>query len=191
MRLAKGDVWIFAYGSLIWNPIFPFAERRVARVFGYRRSFCLRSIVGRGSVEKPGLMLALDSGGTAAGVAFRLPHEAVAEEMPLLWRREMAVGSYAARWLRAKCVEGDIRVLTFVANKRAANYVTGLSEAESAGMIVNASGFLGTNLEYLLRTSAGLSEHGIKDALVERLVRLCGGLAACAAPGTPFLPVHL
>ncbi|MCK1741318.1 gamma-glutamylcyclotransferase [Bradyrhizobium sp. 139] len=137
------------------------------------------------------MMLALDSGGTAAGMAFRLPSGAVAEEISLLWPREMAVGSYAARWLRAKCVEGDIRVLAFVANKRAANYVTGLSEAESARMIVNASGFLGTNLEYLLRTSASLSEHGIKDALVERLVRLCGDPAACAGPSTPFLPIPL
>lgn len=97
MRGADGDVWIFAYGSLIWNPIFPVAERRIARVHGYRRSFCLRSIVGRGTVEKPGLMLALDTGGTAVGVAFRLPTEAVADEMALLWRREMAVGSYSAK----------------------------------------------------------------------------------------------
>lgn len=173
MRFATGDVWIFAYGSLIWNPIFPFAERRVARVFGYRRSFCLRSIVGRGSVEKPGLMLALDTGGTAIGVAFRLPPAAVDQEMPLLWRREMTVGSYAAKWLRAKTTDGDIRVLAFVANKRAANYVQGLSEAESARMIASASGFLGSNLEYLVRTHAGPSEHGIKDTLLARLARRC------------------
>ena len=85
----------------------------------------------------------------------------------------MTVGSYAAKWLRAKTADGDIRVLAFVANKHAANHVRGLSEAECARMIASASGFLGSNLEYLVRTHAGLSEHGIKDALLARLTRLC------------------
>lgn len=182
-------MWIFAYGSLIWNPIFPVAERRIARVHGYRRSFCLPSIVGRGTEEKPGLMLALGAGGTAVGVAVRLPREAVADEMALLWRREMAVGSYSAKWLRAKTREGDVGVLGFVANKRAANYVCGLSEGESAELIANASGFLGSNLEYLVRTAAGLAEHGIKGALVERLVRLCAERAPTAA-GEPLINIE-
>ena len=67
----RGDVWIFAYGSLIWNPIFPFAEKRVARIYGLHRSFCLWSRVGRGTRENPGLVLGLDDGGSCSGLALR------------------------------------------------------------------------------------------------------------------------
>ncbi|MCE9570775.1 MAG: gamma-glutamylcyclotransferase, partial [Rhodocyclales bacterium] len=53
----KDDVWVFCYGSLIWNPLFHYTERRNVTVHGFHRSFCLRSRHGRGSVEEPGLML--------------------------------------------------------------------------------------------------------------------------------------
>src|SRR3989304_2361700 len=66
------DVWLFGYGSLIWNPILPFAERHVARLHGYHRRFCLWSHVNRGSLHKPGLVLGLDAGGCCRGVVFRI-----------------------------------------------------------------------------------------------------------------------
>ena len=41
--------WVFAYGSLLWNPIFPFAEARRANVHGLHRRFCLWSLATRGT----------------------------------------------------------------------------------------------------------------------------------------------
>jgi cation transport protein ChaC len=118
-------------------------------------------------------MLALDTGGMSVGVAFRLPPESVAEEMALLWRREMGVGSYAAKWLCAKTAEGDIRVLAFVANKQASNYVCGALRCRKRPSDRERFGLSGSNLEYLVRTNAGLSEHGIRRPCGASRALLC------------------
>jgi cation transport protein ChaC len=172
-RGVEGDVWVFGYGSLIWNPIFSVAERRVVRISGYHRSFCLRSTVGRGSPERPGLMLGLDAGGSSVGLALRIAAETMEEDLALLWRREMSTGAYVPKWLRAKGKLGDVRVLAFAANRRADNYVGGLSENETAELLSTGAGFLGTNLDYLVRTHGSLREHGITDRKVDRLMRRC------------------
>lgn len=72
-------LWVFGYGSLIWRPEFAYSERRVGTVHGYHRRFCLLQRRFRGSVEKPGLVLALDVGGACEGVAFRLTGAEAAE----------------------------------------------------------------------------------------------------------------
>jgi glutathione-specific gamma-glutamylcyclotransferase len=173
MRGIDGCIWVFGYGSLMWNPIVNVAERRVVRITGYRRSFCLRSTVGRGSPERPGLMLGLDAGGSSVGLALRLARETVDDDLALLWRREMSTGSYVPKWLRAKGVQGEIRVLAFAANRRADNYVGGLSEEETARLLTTGTGFLGSNLDYLVRTHDDLVRNGINDRTVDRLMRRC------------------
>src|SRR6187551_968999 len=83
--------WVFAYGSLLWNPLFPFAEARPAILRGLHRRFCLRSLASRGTPDLPGLVLGLDRGGACTGVAYRLPAPVAMDELHLLWRREMVV----------------------------------------------------------------------------------------------------
>jgi cation transport protein ChaC len=173
MRGIDGCIWVFGYGSLMWNPIVNLAERRVVRITGYRRSFCLRSTVGRGSPERPGLMLGLDAGGSSVGLALRLARETVDDDLALLWRREMSTGSYVPKWLRAKGVQGEIRVLAFAANRRADNYVGGLPEEETARLLTTGTGFLGSNLDYLVRTHDNLVRNGINDRTVDRLMSRC------------------
>src|SRR5262249_59692085 len=92
------DVWLFAYGSLVWNPVLDFDERVVVTVHGYHRSFCLWSRINRGSPEKPGLVLGLDRGGRCTGLAYRVPARLAGGELRLLWRRRMLLGSYAPPW---------------------------------------------------------------------------------------------
>src|SRR6185503_17148909 len=89
-----GRVWVFAFGSLIWNPAFHFVERRTARIHGFHRQFCLWARAGRGSPECPGLMLSLVSGGSCTGVAYRIARGAVVTELDVLWRREMSTMAY-------------------------------------------------------------------------------------------------
>src|ERR1700712_3881693 len=98
---AGEDVWVFGYGSLMWNPAVNHVESSRADVRGWCRRFCIRTYAGRGAPGTPGLMLALDRGGAWRGPAFRTPAADVAEELGLLWRREMVGGSYCARWVRA------------------------------------------------------------------------------------------
>ena len=92
--------WVFGYGSLLWNPIFPIAEAKPALLRGLHRSFCLWSLASRGTAAQPGLVLGLSPGGSCRGVAYRLPSPAAIDELHLLWRREMVVGSYNPKWVR-------------------------------------------------------------------------------------------
>jgi cation transport protein ChaC len=172
-----GDVWIFAYGSLIWNPLFPVAEERVARVHGLHRSFCIWSRLGRGSPERPGLVLGLDRGGNCRGLALRLEERHAREELALLWRREMVTGAYRPTWVRATSAAGVVDAITFVADRKAEGFAGDLTEAEVARILRTGAGFLGTCSEYLAQTQAGLAARGIRDEGLERLAREC----ACPA----------
>jgi glutathione-specific gamma-glutamylcyclotransferase len=143
------DLWVFGYGSLMWDPAFHFSEVRSALVRGYHRSFCLRSEMGRGSPERPGLMAALDHGGHCHGLAFRIHRELVDAETRVLWSREMVSLAYDPTFVAAETPQGTVEALAFVINPAARNYVCGLGVEESARLIAHAEGLFGANLAYL------------------------------------------
>ena len=160
---AGEDVWLFGYGSLIWNPIIHSEERRVARLHGYHRRFCLWSLVGRGSPARPGLVLGLDLGGCCHGVAFRIDAAHAASELRLLWRREMVVGSYSPRWVKVASPGGEVRAIAFIVNRGHPHYAGRLPLQTVLTNMVSARGYLGTPAEYLIETIHGLLEHGVRD----------------------------
>lgn len=162
------DIWVFGYGSLIWNPMLEYVEKRPALLRGWHRRFCLLS-TGRGSPERPGLMLALDEGGECRGLAFRIEASRVEEELSILWHREMLNGSYLARRLDAESERGDIEVLAFVANHDHPRFTGDLSESEIAERIAFSRGPSGSGVEYLRNTIASLAAHGLDDAGLERI----------------------
>src|SRR6202022_3862968 len=100
------DLWLFGYGSLIWNPGLPTVEAVRSKVHGYHRGLYLWSRVNRGTPEQPGLVLALDRGGSCSGMAFRLAAEGANEHLEVLWRREMAMNSYRVAWLPCTLIDG-------------------------------------------------------------------------------------
>ena len=160
---AGADVWVFGYGSLVWNPIVHHEERRVARLHGFHRSFCLWSHVNRGSLQKPGLVLGLDTGGSCRGVAFRIAARHADEELRLLWRREMVLGVYSPRWAAVEAGKDTLSAIAFFANRAHANYAGKLPLETVIKTLVSARGQLGTPAEYLLETVRGLIEHGVRD----------------------------
>ncbi len=166
------DAWVFGYGSLMWNPAINVVDSRKAHVRGYHRTFCLTLGIGRGSAEAPGLMLAIDRGGSCTGVAHRIAADAVESELSILWLREMISGAYEPRWVNAD-IDGRkrTRVLTFVINRSHPRYEGALPEAQVAQRIAQAHGMLGTNREYLYRTVRHLAELGIEDGPVHSLER--------------------
>ncbi len=168
----ESDVWVFGYGSLIWNPAIHFSEKRTARVWGYHRSFCLETNLGRGSPETPGLVLALDKGGSCNGMAFKLPAGREKEELSIVWDREMALDSYAAVWVRAMTPDGPVNAVTFVMNRDTERYVGRLPEDRIVQQLATAEGYLGTCVEYLENTVAHMREVGIHDRQLFRLQRL-------------------
>ncbi len=166
---AGQDAWVFGYGSLMWNPAFRLVERRLATVRGYHRRFCLWMSRGRGTAECPGLMLALDRGGTCRGIAFRIAAAEVRDELLLVWRREMLSGAYLARWVNLVTDEGPVRAVTFVVNQAHARYSGKLTDAATADRIMAASGELGSCLDYFERTVRILRTLQVNDAALERL----------------------
>jgi cation transport protein ChaC len=163
------DVWLFGYGSLVWNPIVHHEERRVARLHGFHRSFCLWSHVNRGSLRKPGLVLGLDSGGSCRGIAFRIAGHHAAEELRLLWRREMVLGAYCPRWAKVDAGRETVRAIAFFVNREHRNYAGKLPLETVIKTLVSTRGQLGTPAEYLLKTVRGLIEHGVRDSYLIEL----------------------
>jgi cation transport protein ChaC len=169
-RPDDGPVWLFGYGSLIWNPTIHYAESRFARVKGWQRSFCLSTPVGRGTPEHPGLVLALDEGGLCDGIAFRIEEAVLVEELSLIWRREMITGAYIPHWAPLLDAEGTAfgHGIAFTVNRDASQYAD-LPEAEVVRRLATATGALGSAADYLFQTQEGLQRLGIHDALVEQL----------------------
>jgi cation transport protein ChaC len=180
--------WVFAYGSLLWNPLFPFAESRRASVHGLHRRFCLLSLASRGTPDAPGLVLGLDRGGSCRGVAYRLPAPLAMDELHLLWRREMVTGAYLPRWLHVDC-DGRAQIaLGFVVRRDHAQYTPKLTIDEQAEVIARASGAFGSSADYLERTRVSLATHGIVDLYLERLAARVAARALVA--DTP-IEVHV
>ena len=158
--------WVFAYGSLIWNPEFEHEERQVVLAHGWRRAFCLGwDYRFRGNADTPGLMLALDRGGQCTGVAYRLPADRLSENLHRLIRREMSMvpSAFPWRWIGVRTQQGMLKALTFAMNRKSGRYVSGLSDEALADMLASACGFRGSMCEYLYATVSHLEELGIRD----------------------------
>lgn len=166
-----GPLWIFAYGSLVWNPTFRHVETRRATAVGWHRSFCLEMQNWRGSRTQPGLMLALDTGGRCNGLAYRVADS----------DRELAIGGLVdreigyredisgIRWLNISTDTGPIRALVFYAAPRGVGVSRRLSLERVAWILARACGHVGSGAEYLYQTVLKLEEHGIHDRNLWRL----------------------
>ncbi len=166
----KNDLWVFGYGSLIWNPAFYFEESQPARLFGFCRSFCLHLTIGRGSHEKPGLMLALDRGGSCNGIAFRIAANKINSETEILWMREMISGAYRPRMGNLKMKQKTVEGLVFVINRKHSRYMGNLEMDKKAEMIANGEGILGSCREYLENTVRDLDKINVKDKYLHKLL---------------------
>jgi len=172
--MARNELWVFGYGSLIWNPGFPVAERHIARLTGYRRSFCMRSIHYRGTSDAPGLVLALDvaTGADCVGVVFRVQAGAEAETLAGLRERELISSAYYEAELPISIDGGATHAaVCYVVDRDHVQYCGGVPLAEQARIIAGATGTRGANTEYLFNTAEHLGELGIDDAELGWLAR--------------------
>lgn len=172
-RAEDGDVWVFAYGSLIWDPCFTFDAVETAMLYGYRRAFNFWSVLSRGTPENPGLGLGLEAGGQCRGVAYRLAPETLAQDLDALWRRELLNAVYESRWLTLETPTGIRNAIGFVTNAGHKQFVGRLDDAETARIIARACGDNGPCREYLALLVDGLAKHGIiDDAMTALLARV-------------------
>lgn len=166
------DLWLFGYASLIWRPDFDFAERQPAQVRGWHRALKMWSRVNRGSVEVPGLVFGLLSGGSCRGVVYRIPAASARRMLERLWLREMPTGVYDPRWLRCATPSGPVQALAFTLSRSSPNFTGTLSDARYREIFATAVGRYGSSLDYARQTLEELQRHGIHDAALTRLVRL-------------------
>ena len=166
------DWWVFAYGSLLWNPLFPFDDAQPATLPGRHRRFCLWSLASRGTVAQPGLVLGLDQGGSCHGVVYRLPARCARDELQLLWRREMVLGAYRPLWVGVRCHGKSLIALAFVVDRAHRQYTGKLTLGEQANVLASAAGAFGSSADYLERARVSLVTHGIVDPYLEKLAAM-------------------
>lgn len=179
---AGEDLWVFGYGSLMWDPGFHFTEVRRADLAGWRRRFAYRIQGGRGTPERPALMLSLEPGdGVCRGLAFRVEAAAVEHESACIWRREMVRGGYRPTLLPLATPQGTVQAVVFAANVDHPEHVGELPLDESAEIIARAEGPLGTNRDYLEQLARQLDCLGLVDDYIATLKQRV--LALATEPG--------
>jgi cation transport protein ChaC len=167
------DLWVFGYASLIWRPDIDVTERRLAQVHGWHRALKMWSRVNRGTPERPGLVFALLPGGSCQGVALRVPAQRVPQALQSLWAREMPSKVYLPRWVTCQTQQGAVRALTFSLPRSHPSHTGELSDAQYRAIFADrVGGRYGHTLEYAQATLTSLREWGIKDAALERLLKL-------------------
>lgn len=173
--LPAGDVWVFAYGSLMWNPGFEAVESRTALLRGYHRAFCIHSVHYRGTREAPGLVLGLDRGGACRGIAHRIGAREREQVLKYLWDREMIYDAYRVRVLPV-FPDGHppVRAICFVANPGDSFYAGRLSPDHVAEVIRRTTGQSGSNLDYVRETARRLEALGIRSGAVHDVQKRIG-----------------
>ena len=175
------ELWVFGYGSLMWQPGFAFSERAQAALIGAHRSLCIYSFHHRGTLEHPGLVLGLDEGGACRGIAFRVAGGAEDETVAYLREREQVTEVYIERRAPITLLDGSGRereALCYMADRGHPQYAGRLSLERQSDLVRSATGLAGRNIDYVLNTVRHLEEVGIHDvelaALAKRLADLSG-----------------
>lgn len=182
---AGGDVWVFAYGSLMWNPGFPFAERREARLVGAHRTLCVYSFHHRGTPEKPGLVLGLDLGGSCRGIAYRVAAADWPQTHAYLTEREQISGVYREAVRRIRLLDGsgrDAPAVAYLVNRAHPQYARGLTLEDQLHLVRRSHGKSGPNTDYVVATVKALESLGIHDPGLAYLAQHL--TASHALPGT-------
>lgn len=187
-----GDLWVLAYGSLMWNPLLDFADSAAATLHGWQRSFCLRVEAGRGSPLQPGRMLALEPGGSTQCLALRLHEDRVREELGLLWTREMVAGAYRPAWVPVDLANGrTVQAVAFLADPVWPGYECDARAETVAPIVATASGALGSNAEYLHCLAAALQMHRMEDGYIAAVLRALETQRPCPVQATDLVSSQL
>jgi len=178
------DLWIFAYGSLMWRPACDIDGQEPARLNGWHRKFCIRIARYRGTAENPGLMMALDRGGSCRAVVQHLPATAARDRLGQLVRREMSSKEHPTnrpRWVSVDTGGRQRRAIVFAVVRSSPYYSGDLSLEQIATVLARAVGHWGSGAEYLMNTVQQLETLGIHDRNLWRLQQLVAARILAAA----------
>jgi cation transport protein ChaC len=170
------DLWVFAYGSLMWRPGFDFLERRHARLVGAHRALCVYSFVHRGTPERPGLVLGLDRGGNCRGIAYRVAAGKRSATIDYLRAREQVTRVYRETW-RTVWLDDDpqqsAQALCYMVDRGHRQYAGRLPLERQLHFVRQGHGRAGNNRDYVLAAVKEIERQGYRDKdlhlLAERL----------------------
>ncbi len=179
------DLWVFAYGSLMWRPGFDFLERRNARLVGAHRALCVYSFVHRGTPERPGLVLGLDRGGNCRGIAYRVAGKKRTATIDYLRAREQVTlvyrETYPAVWLDHH-PQQTVHALCYMVDRGHQQYAGRLTVAQQLHYVRQGHGRSGACRDYVLDAVKELDRHGYHDEALRQLAqRLKGKHEAASA----------
>ena len=170
-RIVGRDIWVFGYGSLMWRPGFSHVEAHTARLFGYHRALCIRSMIHRGTPENPGLVMGLKVGGSCVGRAYRVAAADAEDVLDYLTWRELRRDTYRATacrlWLADRAVDG----ICFTVHRGSTQYSGDLTLAEMARFIDEGIGSSGSSYDYLLDAVTHLEAFGMADPKLKKLLQ--------------------
>ncbi len=179
LSLPRNNLWVFGYGSLMWNPGFSYTEARRGKIYGYHRSLCLRSVRYRGTDSRPGLVFGLDRGGSCTGMCYKLEVDRQREIAGYLQDREMLNDAYDPFIRPVNLDDGRcVDAIVFVVKRQHPSYVRDLTPDQIAGIVASASGQRGPNLDYVISTIKVLEEFGIRDRELNNVGRLASAHSA-------------
>lgn len=178
--MARATLWVFGYGSLMWNPGFAFSNQSIARLNGYHRALCIQSTHYRGTPERPGLVFGLDRGGVCDGVAFEIPAGDARAVLAALRQRELIYGVYREARVPITLHTPEPRTVdavTYIAERAHPNFAGPSHAVRQAHVIRGARGIAGTNLAYVVNTLAHLGSLGVRDRHIERIGQMSSAFA--------------
>lgn len=187
-RPDTNGLWLFAYGSLLWNPAFAFDRHEIAHLPGWHRRLCLWSKFARGTPQSPGLVFGLEPGGACRGVVYRLAPETADAELEIIWRREMVSGAYRARWVRVATGTGTITALTFTTNRAHGSYTGVLAPEVIAEAVGRGHGMIGPCLDYVRKTAETLDALNIPDRRLNKLLETIARGSRDCTPASGVAP---
>lgn len=165
-------IWIFGYGSLMWNPDFEVVKKIPCEVLGYRRRLCLKSIVYRGTPDYHGLVFGLDIGSSCQGMCFLISPDKIDTELQKVWEREMFAETYIPTWVKVKSKKTTISAITFVINTKHEHYMPNLELEDVVERVARARGKCGSCHDYVRNTVKHLHQFGLRDESLEKLLSM-------------------
>jgi cation transport protein ChaC len=173
LDLPDGDLWVFGYGSLMWNPGFAHKEVTKARLHGYHRALCVWSWFHRGSRMVPGLVLGLDRGGACVGRLYRIEEEDKQRTVEYLHEREMVTSVYFPVLRSIHTADRQrVEALTYIVDRSHVQYAGRLSAEQAAVSVRRARGRSGANTDYVINTVNHLCELGVSAGVLHRVGEL-------------------
>ena len=158
------DLWVFAYGSLMWRPSFAHSEHQTAMLRGFHRSLCVYSHFHRGTPDQPGLVMGLDRGGSCKGLAYRVRSADAETTIAYLREREQVTSVYVEKLLPIRLADGRQTVaLAYTIDTAHRQYAGRLERETALELVRDAQGVSGPNPDYVLRTHEQMLALGIKD----------------------------